>query len=70
MLTQRDNEDRNINDVVIDDMEELMDSSRDSAVCSLASVNCEQLDSESDTEIINARERYKPMVEDIGDDDE
>ena len=63
MLMQRDNEDSNVNDIPIDDMEELMNSSKDSAVCTIASFDGNK--SGSDSKIINVAERYKPMVEDI-----
>ena len=68
MLMQRDNE--NVNNIFIDDMEELLDSSRDSAVCSLVSVQVGDSNCDSDSEIINVAERYKPITEDISEDDE
>ena len=68
LLTQEDR--RNINDVPTD-IESLMDSSLDSAVGSLASFDGKNtdLDPESEKELIDVAERYKPMVEGISDDE-
>ena len=70
LLTQEDrSNERNINDVPID-REDLMDSSKDSAVCSLASVGGEESDPDEDSERISIAECYKPITEDISDSDE
>ena len=67
LLTQ-ENRNRNVNAEDIDvNMENLMDSSIDSAVGSLASFD--RKDSESEPEMINVAEHYKPMVEDISDEE-
>ena len=66
LLTQED-KNQNVNEVPID-MENLMDSSLDSAVGSLASVGGDTSDSEP--EIIYTAQCYKSMVEDISDGEE
>ena len=67
LLTQEDRN-RNVNDQEINvDVENLMGSSIDSAVGSLVSFYGK--DSESEAEMINVAECYKPMVEDISDEE-
>ena len=70
LLTQEDrSSERTINDVPID-MEDLMDSSKDSAVCSLARVGGKESDSDENSERICIAEHYKPTTKDISDSDE
>ena len=67
LLTQEDNN-RDVHNVALDvDMEDLMNPSVDSAVCSLASAHGNK--SDSDEEVINVADRYKPITEDIFDDE-
>ena len=69
LLTQEDNN-GNINNVAIDDMEDLLNSSRDGAVGSLASVKCGDDSDTENGEVLPIAERYKPFVEDIRDGEE
>ena len=69
LLTQEDKPEGT--NIPIDDMENVMDSSLDSAVGSLASFdrNCSEFEL-SDPEVIDISQYYKPIIEDINDAEE